>query len=358
MGPTLIGLDLPELQAHLAPERPHSVRELYKAVYKHRAAGYDALPQPLRDRLAAELPLGLPRIAQQFISSDGTRRYLLELADQRTIEAVFMPEARRDTICISSQVGCPVDCRFCLTALMGLERSLTAGEIVGQVLVVLGERALPLNGRRLNIVMMGMGEPLLNLPNVLKATRLLADPLGPHISPRRITISTSGITPKLEELAAAPLRPRLAISLNASSEEQRRELMPITRKYDLQGLLDACVRYAQATGDTILFEYVLLAGVNDTDEDARRVASLLAPLAERALSKLNVIAMNPAPGLPYEPPSAERMQAFQKIVREKMPCFLRKPRGRDVSAACGQLKRIQITSGTTDPFHPASAPKP
>ena len=358
MGPTLIGLDLPELQALLAPEPAHRVRALYRAVYKHRAGDYDAVAQPLRDRLNADLPLGLPRVAQQFLSSDGTRRYLLELADQRTIEAVFMPETRRDTICISSQVGCPVDCRFCLTAQMGLERSLTAGEIVGQVLAVLAGLKIDLKDRRFNIVMMGMGEPLLNLPNVLKATRLLADPLGPNISPRRVTISTSGITPKLAELAASPLRPRLAISLNASSEEQRRELMPITRKYDLKGLLEACGHYTQITGESIFFEYVLLAGVNDTDDDARRVAALLAPLAATSLAKLNVIAMNPAPGLPYLPPSAERMQAFQQIVREKVPCFLRKPRGRDVYAACGQLKRIELTSGATDLFQPASGARP
>lgn len=352
MGPaTLIGLDLPDLQTLLAPERAHHVRSLYQAVYKHRQPDYDAIPDlsaSLRARLAAELPLGLPRIAQQFRSEDGTRRYLLTLADERTIEAVFMPEARRDTICISSQVGCPVDCRFCLTALMGLERSLTAGEIAGQVLAVLGDLALDTSARRLNIVMMGMGEPLLNLPNVLKATRLLADPKGMNISPRRITISTSGITPKLAELAESPLRPRprLAISLNASSEEQRRELMPITRKYHLAGLLEACRQYALVTGDSIFFEYVLLAGVNDSDEDAHRVAALLAPLAELTQSKLNVIAMNPAPGIPYLPPSAERMVAFQQIVRRSVPCFLRKPRGRDVYAACGQLKRMDLVTLT------------
>ena len=351
MGPaTLIGLDLPDLQALLAPERPHRVRSLYQAVYKHRQPNYDAipdLPASLRARLDAELPLGRPRIAQQFLSVDGTRRYLFALADERTIEAVFMPEARRDTICISSQVGCPVDCRFCLTALMGLERSLTAGEIAGQVLAVLGDLALDTSARRLNIVMMGMGEPLLNLPNVLKATRLLADAKGMNISPRRITISTSGITPKLDELAAAQFRPRLAISLNASSEEQRRELMPITRKYDLAGLLEACRRYSLATGDSIFFEYVLLAGVNDSDEDAQRVAALLAPLAELSQAKLNVIAMNPAPGLPYLPPTAERMVAFQQIVRRGgLPCFLRKPRGRDVYAACGQLKRMDLVTLT------------
>jgi 23S rRNA (adenine2503-C2)-methyltransferase len=302
------------------------------------------LPETLRNRLAGELPLGLPRISERFLSTDGTRRYLLALADGRTIEAVFMPEARRDTICISSQVGCAVECRFCLTAQMGLERNLTAGEIVGQVLAVLIDLQLETKARRLNLVMMGMGEPLLNLPNVQKAIRLLSDSRGMNISPRRITLSTSGITPKLDELAAWAQRPRLAISLNASSEEQRGELMPITRKYHLAGLLDACVRYAQTTGDPIFFEYVLLAGVNDSDDDAHRVAALLAPLAAVAQSKLNVIAVNPAPGIPYQPPAYERVIAFQNIVRQSMPCFLRKPRGRDVYAACGQLKRMDLVT--------------
>lgn len=341
---TLVGLEFPELETLLAPEPRSRVRTLYQAVHKFRQPDYAAmtnLPEALRDRLGRELPLGLPEIAQRFDAVDGTRRFLLTLGDARTIEAVFMPEGQRDTICISSQVGCPVDCRFCLTALMGLERSLTAGEIVGQVLAVLADGGLETKARRLNLVMMGMGEPLLNLPNVLKAVRILADPRGLNLSPRRITISTSGITPKVAELAAEPLRPRLAVSLNASHEEQRQELMPITRKYHLRGLLEACREYAERTGETIFFEYVLLAGVNDTDEDARRVAELLRPLP----AKLNLIAMNAAPGLPYEAPTAERVLAFQAIVRTVLPCFVRRPRGRDVYAACGQLKRME-------PFQP------
>ena len=349
MSPILLDIELPDLQALLAPERPHRVRELYEAVHKHRVTDYDAipnLPQALRDRLSATLPIGLPRVAARFVSGDGTRRFLLSLADGRTVEAVFMPEPRRDTICISSQVGCAVECRFCLTAQMGLERNLTPGEIAGQVLAVLIDLNLDTKARRLNIVMMGMGEPLLNLPNVRKAMALLSDPRGMNISPRRITLSTSGITPKLAELAGFPQRPRLAISLNASSEAQRREVMPITRKYPLAGLLEACIRYANTTGDEIFFEYVLLGGVNDTDDDARRVAALLAPLAAVAQSKLNVIALNPAPGIPYQAPTPERVSAFQEIVRQTMPCFLRKPRGRDVYAACGQLRRMDLVTPT------------
>ena len=215
--------------------------------------------------------MGLPEIAQRYQSVDGTRRYLLRLEDGRTVETVLMPEDERDTICISSQVGCPVDCKFCMTALMGLERNLTAGEIVGQVLLVARDNGLLEDSTRLNIVMMGQGEPLLNLPNVVKATRLLTDAEGVGSSPRRITVSTAGIIPKIEELGREPVRPRLSISLNASTEEMRQQLMPITRKYHLQDLLAACKAYPLRPWEKLTFEYVLLKGVNDTDADARRV---------------------------------------------------------------------------------------
>jgi len=279
--------------------------------------------------------MGLPKLMTEFRSNDGTRRYLLGLEDQRTVETVLMPEDGRDTICISSQVGCPVNCQFCLTAQMGLERNLTAGEIVGQVLFVMRMRQLATESGRLNIVMMGMGEPLLNLPNVVKATRLLTDPKGIGLSPRRITLSTAGIIPKIMELGREPIRPKLAISLNASTEEQRRELMPITRKYSLKDLLAACKAYPLRTWEKLTFEYVLLKGVNDTDADARRVVKLLAHLD----AKVNLIALNPGPGIQFNTPDTERVQAFQEIIRRSMPCFVRKPRGRDIFAACGQLKR-------------------
>jgi 23S rRNA (adenine2503-C2)-methyltransferase len=258
-----------------------------------------------------------------------------------------MPEVARDgieentversTICISSQVGCPVNCGFCLTALMGLERNLTAGEIVGQVLRVSAENGLESNVDRVNIVMMGHGEPLLNLPAVIKATRLLTDIEGMAISPRRITLSTSGIVPKIAEMAREPVRPKLAISLNASTEEQRRELMPITRKYHLKDLMDACKAYPLRPWEKLTFEYVLLKGVNDADADARRVVRLLAHLN----AKVNLIALNPGPGIPYETPEPSRVAAFQAILRRSLPCFVRKPRGLDVFAACGQLKRME-----------------
>jgi len=268
---------------------------------------------------------------------DGTRRYLLRLADGKTVETVWMPEDGRSTICISSQVGCPVDCKFCLTALMGLERHLTAGEIAGQVLRVAADNKLESGEDRINIVMMGQGEPLLNLANVLKAARIMLDPQGMAISPRRVTLSTSGIIPKIEELGKEAVRPKLAISLNASTEEQRRELMPITKKYHLAELIGACKRYPLRPWERLTFEYVLLRGVNDTDADARRVAKLLAHLK----AKVNLIALNPGPGIAFGTPSPERVASFQEIVKRSLPCFVRKPRGLDVYAACGQLKRME-----------------
>jgi 23S rRNA (adenine2503-C2)-methyltransferase len=335
----IVGLELPDLQAALGEAQPaFRARQVYEAVYRQKISDLveiTALPLTLRNEIASRLSLGLPRRAAEYRSKDGTRRYLLELADQRTVETVLMPEEGRDTICISSQVGCPVNCRFCLTALMGLERNLTAGEIVGQVLFVLGTRPLSTETGRVNIVMMGMGEPLLNLPNVIKATRLLTDPGGIGLAARRITLSTAGIVPKIEELGRELVRPKLAISLNASTEEQRCELMPITRKYSLRDLLAACKAYPLRPWEKLTFEYVLLKGVNDTDADARRVVKLLANLN----AKVNLIALNPGPGIAFETPEPERVQAFQAIVRRAMPCFVRKPRGRDIFAACGQLKR-------------------
>jgi 23S rRNA (adenine2503-C2)-methyltransferase len=222
-----------------------------------------------------------------------------------------------------------------MTALLGLERSLTAGEIVGQVLLVAQENQLRQDGGRLNIVMMGQGEPLLNLPAVVKATRILLDPAGFGLSPRRITVSTAGIIPKMEELGREPIRPKLAISLNASNEEQRQALMPITRKYHLSDLIDACRAYPLRPWEKLTFEYVLLGGVNDSDADARRVVRLLANLN----CKVNLIALNPGPEIPFETPRPERVESFQQIVRRSLPCFVRKPRGLDIYAACGQLKR-------------------
>ncbi|MEP6714663.1 MAG: 23S rRNA (adenine(2503)-C(2))-methyltransferase RlmN, partial [Terriglobia bacterium] len=238
MPQALVGMELSELlEALPAGEPAYRAEQVYQALYRNKVENLvqiSNLPARLRNELSATSEVGLPLLDSRFQSIDGTRRYLLRLSDGRTVETVLMPEGDRDTVCISSQVGCPVDCRFCMTALMGLERSLTAGEIVGQVLFVARDNGLLAENKRFNIVMMGMGEPLLNLPNVLKATRILTDPAGVGMSERRITLSTAGIIPKIEELGQAPVRPKLAISLNASTEEMRQELMPITRKWHLR----------------------------------------------------------------------------------------------------------------------------
>src|ERR1700691_5058831 len=335
----IVGMDLADLREALGSDQPaYRAQQLYEAVYRGQASDFvqiSTLPAGLRQDLASRHEVGLPAVAQLYQSADGTRRYLLQLDDGRTVETVLMPEGERDTICISSQVGCPVDCKFCMTALLGLERSLTAGEIVGQVLLVARENRLRRDGGRLNIVMMGQGEPLLNLSNVIKATRILLDPHGFALSPRRITVSTSGIIPRIVELGAGPIRPKLAISLNAATGESRQQLMPITRKYHLKDLIAACKAYPLRPWEKLTFEYVLLKGVNDTDADARRVVKLLAHLN----AKVNLIALNPGPGIAFKTPDPERVRAFQAIIRRAMPCFVRRPRGRDIFAACGQLKR-------------------
>jgi 23S rRNA (adenine2503-C2)-methyltransferase len=342
-------MELSELRQVLPADEPgYRAAQIYRAIYREKIGSLvqiSSLPSRVRNELATHAEIGLPELDRRYESVDGTRRYLLRLSDGRTVETVLMPESDRDTVCISSQVGCPVDCKFCMTALMGLERSLTAGEIVGQVLFVARDNGLlsgrpgekkPGENKRFNIVMMGMGEPLLNLPAVLKATRILCDPEAVGMSERRITISTSGIIPKIEELGKAEVRPKLAISLNASTEEMRQELMPITRKWHLKDLIEACRAYPLRTWEKLTFEYVLLGGVNDTDADARRVAKLLANVNCR----VNLIALNPGPGIPFSTPAPERVIAFQQeIMRRGITCFIRKPRGLDIFAACGQLKR-------------------
>lgn len=341
MAQALVGLELDDLRDVLGADQPRfRAQQLYEALYRQQQTDLDRitnLPRELKQRLTATHEVGLPRQMARYDSVDGTKRYLLALEDDRSVETVLMPEGERNTVCISSQVGCPVACKFCLTALMGLERNLTAGEIVGQVLYVLKANGLSADVNALNIVMMGQGEPLLNLNNVLKATRILTDKSGIGFAERRITVSTAGIVPKIEELGRSEIRPKLAISLNASDEEQRRELMPITKKYHLRDLIEACRAYPLRSWEKLTFEYVMLAGVNDSDADARRVGKLLANLN----CKVNLIALNPGPGIPYGTPSDDRVAAFQATVKRSVPCFVRKPRGRDVYAACGQLKRME-----------------
>lgn len=342
----LLGLEVEEIMELIGPgQPPFRARQFYRALYQEAPgdlASISTLPAELRRRLAADHTLGLPALERRFDSADGTRRYLLRLADGKAIETVLMPEAGRQTVCISTQVGCAAGCKYCMTARLGFERNLTAGEIVGQVLYVARANSLHSEGSRVNIVMMGQGEPLLNLPNVLKATRLLTDPQGVGISPRRITLSTVGIIPAIEELGRALVRPKLAISLGGASDELRRQLTPIARQYPLKDLLEACRRYPLRPWERLTFECVLIKGVNDSDAEARRLRKLLAHLK----STVNLIPLNPGPEIPFQPPQRERVLAFQAIVRRGLPCFIRQPRGQDVFAACGQLGRLLKRSCT------------
>ena len=334
----LLGLDLEELEKFAVSRGQPKFRgrQLYHGIYARRArelAGLTDLAHEFRDAIAAEHGIVYPQAERHFCSLDGSIRYLFRLADGNMVETVYMPEDDRTTLCLSSQVGCAVDCKFCFTALLGSKRNLTAGEIVGQVLAVAAGQNVA-RGARLNLVFMGMGEPMLNLPQVLKAVAILADPKGVGVTLRRITVSTVGILPRIEEMALAPIRPKLAISLNASNDEQRTALMPINKKYPLADLMRVCRAYPLRPWEHLMFEYVMLEGFNDADDDARRVADLLRDLR----AKVNLIPYNSGPGLPYRAPRFDRVLDFQKILMDRnIPTFIRISRGRDISAACGQL---------------------
>jgi 23S rRNA (adenine2503-C2)-methyltransferase len=344
----LLGKSADELRQFMESmgEPAYRGAQIYRALYAERRldlATITNLPAALRQRLANEAAIALPRIVRRYSSSDGTVRYVLALdsasgtaSKQATIETVFMPEENRQTICISTQAGCAVDCHFCLTATLGLIRNLTAGEIVGQVLVALEENRAALKPQT-NIVLMGQGEPLLNFDAVMAALRILLDPNGVAISPKHATLSTSGIVPGIERLAEEKIRPKLAISLNASSNEQRDKIMPINRKYPIEKLLEACARHPLRPWEWLTFEYVMLGGFNDSPEDARRVVRLLSNLR----AKVNLIPWNPGE-LPYEKPDPARVEEFRRIVTDKgMPAFVRFSRGQDVMAACGQLALLE-----------------
>ncbi len=334
----LLGLSRSELeQFAVACGQPlYRGSQLYQGIYARREEDLTrltTLDRRFREYLAAHYAIRFPAVLREFVSRDGSVRFLLGLEDGQRVEAVYMPQETRTTLCISSQVGCAVDCRFCFTGLLGVKRNLTAGEIVGQVLALARaqriERPAPLN-----VVFMGMGEPLLNLGPVMKAVKILADPEGVGIALRRITVSTSGIVPRIYDLAREPMRPRLAVSLNASTEEQRTALMPINRKYSLGELVRACRAHPLRPRERLTFEYVLLAGINDSDADAARVADLL----EGMRAKVNLIPYNSGPELPYRSPPLERVLAFQKVLADRrVPAFIRISRGQDIMAACGQL---------------------
>ena len=386
----LLGKSKEELRAFCAAlgEPAYRGGQIYHALYAERRfdfARMTNLPVALRERMGKEARVTLPEVRQRFVSADRSVRYLfgLDAVEQKefntgdtptlprqapnaedtekrgetarekahrlqmpaSAEAVFMPSEGRQTICISTQAGCAVDCHFCLTAQLGLIRNLTAGEILTQVLVALEEQKGQLtapfepHGKQTNVVLMGQGEPLLNFGPVMAALRIMLDPEGMGISPKHVTLSTSGIVPGIERLGREKVRPKLAISLNASNDEQREALMPINKKHPLKVLMEACKNYPLRPWEHLTFEYVMLGGVNDGEEDARRVVRLLAPLKR---VKVNLIPWNPGE-LPYRESSPERIEEFRRILHDKgVPTFVRYSRGRDVMAACGQLALLDI----------------
>lgn len=363
---SLLGLDLNELSEFMAEcgEPSYRANQIFQSLYRQRVNDLNSistLPQFLRAKLTEDYWVGQPKVEQKFQSSDGTVRYLMQMADGETIETVWMPEGdggeagdgseaeseieaehswNRGTICISSQVGCAVDCKFCLTALLKVRRNLTAGEIVGQVCAVLNDQNASPPNDRINLVFMGMGEPFLNYDNFIKAVHLLVDGVG--IPELRMTVSTAGIVPRIYDLGRETVRPKLAISLNASNDGLRTELMPINRKWDTEKLLAAAREFPLRSREKLTFEYVLLKGVNDSSDHARELAELIRGIR----AKVNLIALNPGPEIEFEIPDPERVQKFRQILMNAgIPAFVRRPRGRDIYAACGQLKRtVELVS--------------
>jgi 23S rRNA (adenine2503-C2)-methyltransferase len=324
-------------------------RQLFAALHNRRLQSFAAMtdvPKALRERLNQIAAASTLTVESRYLSEDGTRRFLMKTHDNFPVETVFIPEEHRDTICFSSQSGCPLQCTFCLTAQLGLLRSLTPGEIIEQIIIALndayGVGVKPPRGT--NLVGMGAGEPFLNFDSLMKALRVMADPQGLFIVPHRITVSTAGIVPRILELAAIPDRPNLAISLGAPTNEMRNELMPINKKWPLEELLAACKQFEQTlkAGERFTFEYVMLDGVNDSDEQARQLANLLNRHDLHA--KVNLIPHNAADPLPYQASPATRVEMFKSILESKgVNAFVRRPRGRDIFAACGQLAAVTQT---------------
>ncbi len=337
-------MELAELEAALEARghRPYHARQIFRWIYKKGVTDFENmtdLSRPLRSDLASHFRIATPALIAKDTSSDGTVKLLLGLDDHARIESVFIPETPSQTFCVSTQVGCAMKCGFCLTGKMGLVRNLTAGEIAGQVRVLAGQ--LGLRDSKFNIVLMGMGEPLHNYDNTMKALRMLNDEHGLAVSPRRVTLSTVGVLPALERLASEPLMPNLAISLHATTEDERDALVPVNRKYGLKDILNAARRFPARRRNRITFEYVLLRGVNDTPDDARRLVQLLGNIR----CKVNLIPLNEAAGIPFERPSDERVNAFAKTLADAaLSVSVRKSRGRDIRAACGQL----IVEGTEE----------
>src|SRR5271157_2386958 len=362
---------LTELTEELG-QAPYRARQLLDGLYRQRWSGleqFTTLPLAFRQQLSdAGYGVGLPRIEKKFVSTDGTIRYLLGFSDGQSVETVWMPEGDggeagdgsetgdaelrelshagapsfrpllakgwdRATICISSQVGCAVECAFCMTALLGLKRNLSTGEIVGQILAVLNDQQIEMECDRVNLVFMGQGEPFLNYDNFMQAVRLLVEAVG--IPASRMTVSTSGIVPRIANFGAEPMRPKLAVSLNAPTEALRTEVMPITRKWTIEKLMTTLREFPLRNRERLTFEYVLLGGLNDDVQHAREMVELIRGLR----AKVNLIALNPGPEIPFSTPSEERVLAFQSVLTSAgIPAFVRRPRGRDIYAACGQLK--------------------
>jgi 23S rRNA (adenine2503-C2)-methyltransferase len=343
----LAGLERHELEEALeAMGRPRfHARQIFGWIHRRGITDFalmSDLGRELRGQLAGRFEIGTPAVVRKEVSTDGTTKLLLRLADGKAIESVCIPEhppeiggttaADRLTFCLSTQVGCAMKCAFCLTGRMGIDRNLSAGEIVGQVRVLC--RELDALDRRFTIVLMGMGEPLHNYESTMKALRILADEHGLAVSPRRVTLSTVGVLPALERLATEPLMPNLAISLHSTTEAQRDMLVPINRKYGIEELLAACRRFPLKRRERITFEYVMLRDVNDAPEDARRLVRLLSGIK----AKVNLLPLNEAAGIPFERPSDAAVNRFAAILAERgVTVSVRKSRGRDIRAACGQL---------------------
>jgi 23S rRNA (adenine2503-C2)-methyltransferase len=340
-------------------EPRYRAKQLFQGMYRERLWDLDSISTLSKDLRAKLKEAGWQifpaRIDQRFTSVDGTVRYLISFPDQQSVETVWMPEGdlgeagdgseagdeemkknfSRATICVSSQVGCAVNCQFCMTALLGLQRNLTAGEIVAQIIAVLNDHDVDLERDRINIVFMGQGEPFHNYANWIKAVRLLVEGVG--FAESRMTVSTSGIVPRIYELGNEPIRPKLAISLNASFDEQRTKLMPLNKKWPIAEIIAAAKAFPLRNREKLTFEYVLLDGVNDSREDADRVVSIVRQVPH---AKVNLIAWNSGPEIPFHTPSDARVQTFQQRLRGAgIPAFVRRPRGRDIYAACGQLKK-------------------
>jgi len=338
--PNLAGLDLAQLSDHCAGLGlpTYRARQIFEGLYRHRYTGwpaFTALPKPLRPSLESGPRLPWPEITESLRSEDGATKHAFRLDDGKQVEGVFMPYLNRTTLCLSSQVGCAMGCTFCATGQMGIIRNLTAAEIVGQVVAMLNAHAVP-RETRVNLVFMGMGEPLHNLDHVMAAFRLLTEPDGLALSPRRITVSTSGLVTGIERMAAQAKRPRLALSLNGTTDAYRSRIMPVNRVWNLAALAGTLQAFPLQKGERITLEYVLLKGVTDSLEDGRR----LARFASRFPSKVNLIPFNPHEGSGFEPPEEARISALCDLLAARgVAVSVRRSRGQDVAGACGQLVR-------------------